>query len=59
MPFKWWMEDVLCKQYQIISKVKSKYWKGTHKFGIQVPKAVDKAYKIELQTGNDFMEKSN
>ena len=45
--FKWWVKDVICKRDQIISTVKEKYWITTHKFGIQVPKTVDKAYKID------------
>ena len=30
----------------------------THKFGIQVPKTVDKVYKIDQQTGTTFWKKS-
>ena len=45
--FKWWVKDVLHKGDQMISKVKSEYWITTHKFGIQVPKSVDEAYKID------------
>ena len=52
--FKWWVKDVIRKQYQIISKVKAKYWITTHKFGIQVHKAFDKAYNIYWQTGTNF-----
>ena len=32
--FKLWVKDVIRKRDQIISKVKSKYWRTTHKFGI-------------------------
>ena len=38
---KWWVKDVLLKLDQNISKVKEKYWRTAHKFGIQVPKTVD------------------
>ena len=31
--FKWWVSHTLRKRNRIISKVKSKYWKMTHKFG--------------------------
>ena len=41
----------------MVSRVKAKYWRTTHKFGIQVPKKVDEAYKIDQQTGNTFWEK--
>jgi hypothetical protein len=33
--FKWWVSDTLQKQNCVISKVKKKYWKMTHKFGIK------------------------
>ena len=32
--FAWWVPHVLKKKHHIISKVKSKYWSRTHKFGI-------------------------
>ena len=48
--FKWWIATVLRRRNRIISKLKSRYWKTTHKFGIRVPKSVDEAYKIDLET---------
>ena len=56
--FKWWVKDVLCKRYQIISKVKAKYWRTTHNFGIQVHKTIDEAYKIDQKMGTNFLKKS-
>ena len=50
--FAWWVPFVLKKQNRIISKIKSKYWTRTHKFGIQVPKWVKQAKKIDEQNGN-------
>ena len=35
--FKWWVATVLRRRNRIISKLKSRYWKTTHKFGIRVP----------------------
>jgi hypothetical protein len=52
--FKWWVADVLRRRNRIISKLKSRYWKTTHKFGIRVPKTVDEAYKIDQETGTDL-----
>ena len=52
------MQDVLHKQDRIISRVKAKFWRTTHKLEIQVPKRVDKAYKIDQQTGTTFSTKS-
>ena len=55
--FKWWVKDVLCKKYRIVSNLKAKYWITTRKFGNQVPKAVDEAYKIDQKTGTNFWTK--
>ena len=49
--FKWWVKDVLRKRDRIISKVKSKYWRTTHKFGIEIPKSAAEAYAIDRRTG--------
>ena len=38
--FNWWVKKTLRRRDQIISKVKSKYWRTTHKFGIRIPKTV-------------------
>ena len=52
------MNDVLRKRDQIIAKVKAKYWRATHKFGVQVPKSIDKALKIDHKAGTTFWKKS-
>ena len=52
--FKLWVKDFLRKRYQIIPKVKAKYWITTHKFGIHIPKTVHESYKIDQQTGTTF-----
>ena len=39
--FRLWVKYVLRKSDQIISKFKAKYWRTTHKIGIQVTKTVD------------------
>ena len=45
--FAWWVRYTLQKCDRIIKKVKSaKYWKKTHKFGIELPKTVKEAYEI-------------
>ncbi len=49
--FKWWVPYVIRKRNRIISKVKSKYWRTSHKFGIRVPKTVAEAYEIDRKTG--------
>lgn len=37
----------------MINKVKKKYWRTTHKFGIKLPKNVAEALKIDNENGND------
>ena len=50
--FAWWVRDVIKKRAAIISKVKSKYWQHTHKFGICIAKSVDEAIKLDKENGN-------
>ena len=46
------MRDVLRSLNIIIAKLKAKYWRTTHKFGIRVPKYVDENLAIEKENGN-------
>ena len=32
--FNWWVKEILRHRDRIISKVKSKYWRTSHRFGI-------------------------
>ena len=50
--FSWWVPYVMKKRKQIISKIKSKYWSRTHKYGIRIPKSVKEALEIDEQEGN-------
>ena len=50
--FVWWVPFVLKKRNRIISKVKTKYWKRTHKFGIRIPKSVQEAKMLDDSNGN-------
>ncbi|MGH7954979.1 MAG: hypothetical protein ACREOZ_03375 [Gloeomargaritales cyanobacterium] len=52
--FAWWVNDVLRRRDRIISKIRSRYRKRTHKFGIQVPRNVEEALLIDKDTGTDF-----
>mmetsp|Transcript_34844 Transcript_34844/g.53428 ORF Transcript_34844/g.53428 Transcript_34844/m.53428 type:complete len:92 (-) Transcript_34844:1672-1947(-) len=55
-PFKWWVPFTMRKKRKILSKVKSRYWKTTHKFGIQLPHFVEEALKIDEETGTTFRQ---
>ena len=50
--FAWWVPFVMNKRNRILAKVKSKYWLRSHKFGIRIPKSVEKAKKVDDQNGN-------
>ena len=41
--FAWWVQDVLRHKKRILSKVKSRHWKTTHKYGIRLPHSVEEA----------------
>jgi hypothetical protein len=36
----------------MVNKVKKKYWRTTHKFGIRLPKSVAEAFRIDKENGN-------
>jgi hypothetical protein len=52
--FHWWVPHVSRKRNRIISKLKKRYWRTTHKFGEQVPKNVDEGIKIDHVEGNTY-----
>jgi hypothetical protein len=56
--FIWWIKDVLRRRDRIISKVKARYWKRTHKFGIRVPKSVKEALEIDAEMGTNFWKRA-
>ena len=56
--FNWWVKDTLQHKDRIISKVKFKYLRTSHKFGMKVPKTVKEAYDIDRQSGTEFWTKA-
>ena len=56
--FAWWVPFTIRKRDRIIQKVKSKYWVRTHKYGIELPKSIAEAYRIDERTGTDFWAKA-
>ena len=48
---KWWCKDVLKRRDRYVVKVKSRYWKTSQKFGIRLPHSVEKALRIDRDTG--------
>jgi hypothetical protein len=55
---KWWVSNTLRKRNCIISKVKKKYWRMTHKFGCKLPHSVEEALEIDRQTGTDHWQRA-
>ena len=56
--FRWWVPYVLRKRERIINKVKTKYWRTTHKYGVRLPKSVADAVRIDRENGNTFWQDS-
>ena len=54
--YAWWVLMILKKRNKIIAKVKSWYWKTTHKFGLRLPHSVEEALRIDKENGNDFWQ---
>lgn len=54
--FSWWTPFVIRKRDRIISKVKSKYWGRTHKYGIKIPKSMDDARRIDGENKNTLWQ---
>ena len=52
--FAWWAQKVLRRHDRIINKVASRYWKKTHKYGIEFPKSVKEALAIDEKTSTNF-----
>ena len=50
--FAWWVPYMLKKRNRIVTKVKSKYWIRTHKFGVWIPKSVQETKELDHQNGN-------
>jgi hypothetical protein len=56
--FAWGIKDVLRCCNCIISKVKARYWKKTHKYSFDLPKLVTAALAIDKATETDFWAKA-
>ena len=50
--FAWWVPYTLRKREVILAAVKNRIRKLTHKYGIEIPRDVEHAYKIDSRNGN-------
>ena len=56
--FAWWVTYIQKKREIIWSKVKSKYWQRTHKYGIPLPNSVKESYELGEENNNYLWQKS-
>jgi hypothetical protein len=54
--FVWWDPHVLQKRTIIIAAVAKRYHKGTHTFGIEVPKSWDDCVKLDKKNDNTLWQ---
>jgi hypothetical protein len=52
--FKWWVKSTLKHRRSFIKATKTRYLKRTHKFGIRVPKSIQKALTVDKETRTTF-----
>ena len=52
--FAWWVPYTLRKRDIILSAVKHRIRKTTHKYGIEIPTNVEHAYRIDKKNGSTF-----
>ena len=52
------MSQTVRKRNRVIFKIKNKYWRTTHKFGIRLPKDVKEAMEIDRIKGKYLWHKS-
>jgi len=56
--FAWWVPFVMKRRDLYVKAVGTRYQKRSHKFGIEVPMTVERAYEIDKETGTDFWAKA-
>mgnify|MGYP003321204368 FL=1 len=56
--FNWWVHHTLRQRKRMIGKIQKKYWRTTHKFGVQLPHSVAEALRIDKETGTDYWAKA-
>ena len=52
--FAWWVPYTLRKRDVILSKIKARIRKTTHKYGIEIPTSVEHAKQIDIRNRNTF-----
>ena len=52
--FLWWVPYTPKKRINMISQVKSRYWKWTHKYGIEIPNTYKQAVQLDDNNGTNL-----
>ena len=52
--FSWWVPFTLRKRDTIVSGVKARVKRVSHKYGVELPKSVKEALEIDARNGNDL-----
>jgi hypothetical protein len=50
--FSWWVPAVIKYRSRTVAKLQKRYWHTEYKFGIQLPKTVEEALKIDHKTAS-------
>jgi hypothetical protein len=56
--FAWWVPYTLRKRDRIISAVRARTRRVTHKYGVEMPTSVQHAYELDRRNGNQFWTKA-
>jgi hypothetical protein len=54
--FQWGVPLIMQKRDLMINKVKKKYWRTTHKYGIRIPKTVAESLQFDKENGKNYWE---
>ena len=56
--FAWWVPYTLKKRHAIVSNVRGRTRKLTHKYGIEIPRDLDHVTELDRKNGNDLWDAS-
>ena len=56
--FQWWVPYTLKKRDRIIKSIKKRYFRKLEKFGLELPKTVERALEIDRETGTKFWQEA-
>jgi hypothetical protein len=51
---RWWVPHILNEREKLISAVKTRYLKRYQKFGIDLPRTVEEALRIDKETNTTY-----